>query len=213
MDEEHGPGQIRLGHRPLIVCDIDEVVLEFLTPLQAYLQAQDCDLLPRSFRLHGNIITTCDGLPVAHEAVDAHLEAFFASQDQWQTAVAEVGPTLQDLSQVADLVFLTAMPPRHRALRRALLDRLDLPYPLLATEEPKGPVVRALHGDRPLPAVFIDDIARNLHSVRESVPECLLINLMANKTFQAMAPDPGDGIVVARDWIHAAALIRDHIGA
>ncbi|WP_455854457.1 hypothetical protein [Ensifer canadensis] len=90
------------------------------------------------------------------------------------------------MSKQADIVFLTAMPPRHAAARRALLDRLDLPYPLLASEEPKGPIVQRLHAGRALPVVFIDDIARNLQSVQEHAPSCLLINLMANAEFRAL---------------------------
>ena len=45
-----------LSNRPLVVCDIDEVVLEFLTPFRNFLRASGLDLLPRSFRLHGNIV-------------------------------------------------------------------------------------------------------------------------------------------------------------
>ncbi len=44
------------------------------------------------------------------------------------------------------------------------------------------------------PLVFIDDIFVNLHSVKAHVPETLLINLMANDTFRALAPHPGDGV-------------------
>ena len=47
---------IQLADRPLIVCDIDEVVLEFLTPFSNFLRSCGRDLLPRSFRLNGNIV-------------------------------------------------------------------------------------------------------------------------------------------------------------
>ncbi|MGO8176430.1 hypothetical protein ACC764_39695, partial [Rhizobium ruizarguesonis] len=57
---------------------------------------------------------------------------------------------------------------------RRLLDRMGLLFPLLATEQPKGPIVNALHASRSIPVVFIDDMARNLHSVRDHVTDCLL---------------------------------------
>lgn len=206
LDLDH----IRLTDRPLIVCDIDEVVLEFLTPFRNFLRSSGRDLLPRSFRLHGNVVALDTGLPVEDAMTSDLLEAFFRLQDQWQTPADRVVETLADLSMDADVIFLTAMPPRHAGVRRALLDRHGLTYPLLASEEPKGPIIRRLHDARDVPLVFIDDILRNLQSVQTHVPDCLLINLMANAKFRAMAPDPGDGIAKADSWTDAATIIRTH---
>ncbi len=204
-------GHIRLSNRPLIVCDIDEVVLEFLTPFRNFLLSDGRDLLPRSFRLHGNVVLRDSGEQVADEVLDALLEEFFIRQEEWQTPAERAVETLESLGKDADIVFLTAMPPHHETIRRNLLDRLDLHYPLLATKSPKGPVVRSLHDDRTLPLAFVDDIARNLHSVRESAPQCLLVHLMANEDFRPFAPDPGEGVLKATDWDDAARLIRSHI--
>jgi hypothetical protein len=201
---------IRLQDRPLIVSDVDEVVLEFLTPFTAFLEAREHTLIPRSFRLSGNIVDRRSGKPISETAAEAVLDAFYAEQNQWQTPAMQAIETLEDLSGEADIVFLTAMPPRHAAVRRSLLDAVGLPYPLLASEEPKGPLVKRLHGERDLPLVFIDDILRNLHSVQEHAPACLLINLMANLEFRALAPAPGADIQVAADWPEAAKLIRAH---
>ncbi len=41
--------------RPLLVCDVDEVILEFLDPFHAYLESVEHRLHPDSFRLHGNV--------------------------------------------------------------------------------------------------------------------------------------------------------------
>ncbi|OBZ96298.1 hypothetical protein ADU59_08120 [Pararhizobium polonicum] len=201
---------IHLSDRPLIVCDIDEVVLEFLTPFRDFLRASGRDLLPRSFRLHGNVVQRDSGEPVADQMTTDLLEEFFVQQDAWQTPADRVVETLASLSADADIIFLTAMPPRHTGVRRALLDRHGLHYPLLASEEPKGPIIKRLHDARDVPLVFIDDILRNLQSVRTHAPECLLVNLMANADFRAMAPDPGDGILKADSWTDAAEIIRGH---
>lgn len=202
---------IRLTDRPLIVCDIDEVVLEFVTPFRNFLRSTGRDLLPRSFRLHGNVIELESGAPVEDAMTTDLLEEFFTLQDAWQTPADLVTETLADLSQDADVIFLTAMPPRHASLRRGLLDRHGLHYPLLASEEPKGPIVKRLHDARDVPLAFIDDILRNLQSVRTHAPDCLLVNLMANADFRAMAPEPGDGIVKADGWSDAADIIRKHM--
>ncbi|PYE35669.1 hypothetical protein C8J35_10248 [Rhizobium sp. PP-F2F-G38] len=202
---------IELTDRPLIVCDIDEVVLEFVTPFQNFLKSGGRELLPLSFRLHGNIVQLETGEPVPDAMVPTLLEDFFLTQDVWQTPASQVAETLADLSNEADIVFLTAMPPRHTEVRRQLLDRYGLSaYPLLATEAPKGPVVKQLHDARDVPVAFIDDILRNLESVREHAPDCLLIRLMANAEFLAMAPAPTQGIESAENWDDAARIIRRH---
>ncbi|OJG00241.1 hypothetical protein [Pararhizobium antarcticum] len=201
---------VTLTDRPLIICDIDEVVLEFLTPFRNFLRSSGHDLLARSFRLHGNIVLSADGLPIDDGLVDDLLEQFFTLQDQWQTPATLAVETLESLADEADLVFLTAMPPRHAAVRRSLLDHHRLHYPLLATEEPKGPVVQRLHDSRDVPVAFVDDILRNLHSVRSHAPQCLLVNVMANAEFRVFAPEPDDGIVKAADWTDVARIIRSH---
>jgi hypothetical protein len=213
LDETTDLDDVPLRDRPLIVCDIDEVVLEFLTPFTRYLQANGHDLLPRSFRLHGNVVSLQNGQAPDDAAVSAFLEDFFLTQDKWQTPAVRVVETLASLADDADIVFLTAMPPRHRPIRRTLLDGFGLHFPMIATEQPKGPVLAALHGDRPQPVVFLDDIARNLLSVGQAVPSCLLINLMANADFRPFLPAPSTGVVAADDWDAAAKLIRAHIGA
>ncbi|WP_081963908.1 hypothetical protein [Hoeflea sp. BAL378] len=210
-DAEHD--NIVLGERPLIVCDIDEVVLEFVTPFQAFLTANGHELRPTSFRLNGNVFSLDDGGETPADEVARLLEAFFTGQDAWQTPVLAAADSLARLSGEADIVFLTAMPPRHRAVRRRLLTLHGFDYPMIATEAAKGPAVLALHGSRTHPVVFIDDIFVNLQSVRQHVPGTLLLNLIANDIFRGLAPHPGEGVDIALDWPHAEELIRAHFAA
>lgn len=202
--------RVRLGDRPLMVCDIDEVVLEFLSPFTAFLRSHSFDLLPRSFRLHGNIVSLLDGSELDKAEVDSFEEVFFANQDLWQTPAEGAVETLHALSADADIVFVTAMPPRHQGVRRKYLDQLDLPFEMIATEQPKGPVVAKLHDRRSLPVAFIDDLQHNLLSVAEHVPECLLVTMMANADFKPFAPPPVGNILAASGWDHASELVRAH---
>ncbi|WP_377288356.1 hypothetical protein [Rhizobium sp. SG2393] len=203
----------QLRDRPLLVCDIDEVVLEFLGPFRRFLAASGLKLLPRSFRLHGNIVHINTGEPIPDDAVHPLIERFFEVQCDWQTPACDVAATLAALGEKADVVFLTAMPPRHHDLRRTLLNGFDLTFPMIATEEPKGPVVADLHRNRDLPLAFIDDIARNLASVGASVPQCLLVHLMADREFRALMPEPEAPVVCAEDWAGARLLVTNHFWA
>lgn len=203
---------LALRDRPLVVCDVDDVVLEFLAPFETYLAHGGAQLLPRSFRLHGNIISLETQLALEDQKVSQLIEDFFEAQERWQTPFAEAVDTLHALGNDADVVFLTAMPPRYAEQRRRLLDRLHLTFPMIATESPKGPVVKTMHEDRPLPVAFIDDMAHNLHSVGEHVEDCLLIHMMPESEIHRMAPKPGEHVRRARDWPHAGELLTAHFG-
>ena len=213
MSAELDISHIHLGDRPPIVCDVDDVVLQFIDPFQLYLKSLGHEFLPRSFRLHGNIVSLADELALDDQHVSWLILDFFEAQESWQTPVDPVVSTLERLSDDADVLFLTAMPPQFSAHRRRLLDRTGLTFPLLASEQPKGPIVQALHGGRDLPVIFIDDMARNLHSVREHVADCLLIHLMPDTPVHRFAPAAAGDIARARDWSHAAELIDQHLAA
>jgi hypothetical protein len=60
---------------------------------------------------------------------------------------------------------------------------------------------------------LIDDMARNLHSVKEHVADCLLIHLMPDSPVHRFAPAAAEDIMRARDWAHASELIDQHLAA
>lgn len=211
--QTRGASEVRLSERPLIICDVDEVALEFITPFTAFLRSHGQDLLPRSFRLTGNIVSLESGHETPADDVRVLLDAFFASQMDWQTPAHRVATSLAALNEFADIFFLTAMPVRHYDIRRALLDRHDLPFPLVATEQAKGPLIAKLHDSRSQPLFFIDDLAPNLHSAKQHAPTANLLHYMANDTFRAMAPDAGDDVKAASNWREIEEIISNRVDA
>ena len=195
------------NNRPLIVCDIDEVVLEFLTPFQSFLLAQDKELRANSFALHGNIFDLNSNTAVENQKVSSLIEDFFADQLNWQMLLPDVDLVLKELSQDMDVIFLTAMPPHHFEKRKTLLEQFELTFPLIATEDAKGPILKdanALVDDH---VFFIDDMIYNHHSVAEHAPDTHHISIMGNQEFKAIAPDLDDYIYDAENW----ADLKNHI--
>jgi hypothetical protein len=205
-------GLIARGTRPLIVCDVDEVVLEFIAPFQAWLGEQGLLLRTDTFRLHGNIVARDTLVACDNAAVGALIEAYFDCHDDWQRPVDGAADALSRLARDADIVLLTALPHRHRARRQALLARLAIPFPLVTTERAKGPAVLALRGDRDRPVAFIDDIAHNHASVAQCVPGAALIHFMAFAALRAVMPPLPAGVLIAADWRHIRALTAAHFG-
>jgi hypothetical protein len=193
--------------RPLLVLDVDEVLLEFVRPFIGFLGSRQLRFDTQSFRLHGNISEAATGAPVEHDGVSALLDEFFGLQADWQVAAEGAVETIAGLARDAEIVMLTAMPHRHRAIRRAHLDALGFPYPLLTTETAKGPAIRQLRGAHPRPVAFVDDIPHNLVSVRATVADAHLFHLMAHAEMRRLLPPLPDGVVITEGWADAGPKI------
>ncbi|WP_174801694.1 hypothetical protein [Martelella limonii] len=202
---------LKIGDRPLVVVDVDEVVLQFLEPFKAFLKANDHELVLRTFSLNGNVTSLETGAAIPDSGVGAFLSAFYDAQEDWQHPFETARETLEGISEIADVLLLTAMPPQHRDARRRLLARHGFRFPLIASEEPKGEVLRSLCARHPPALIFVDDMLYNCRSVSECLPGALTINLLINEDYRAMAPKTEAPSVVATGWNHADQLIRRHI--
>lgn len=198
--------------RPLLVLDVDDVILEFIRPFPRFLQELGYRLTLGDFRLTGNIFHMETGTAAEREQVTELLAAFFDAQHDWQTLTDGAADAMAAIARDAEIVLLTAMPHRHRDIRRRHLDALGLPYPLLTTEMSKGPAIRRLRGSTPRPVAFVDDMPHNLDSARDHVPDAHLFHLMAENALRALIPPPGDGIVVVDDWHDATPRIAAALG-
>ncbi|RWE36381.1 MAG: hypothetical protein EOS79_26110 [Mesorhizobium sp.] len=204
--------ELAADDRPLLVLDVDDVVLEFVRPFPHFLKSRGFQLTLASFRLTGNIAETASGRLIEQPEVSALLGDFFDAQADWQSITDGAVEALATLGQCAEIVLLTAMPHKHRAVRRAHLDTLGLNYPLLTTEMAKGPAIAKLRGARGRPVAFVDDQPTNLMSARNSVADAHLFHLMADNSLRAfLPPTPGD-IVSVENWREAAPKIAGALG-
>lgn len=204
--------ELSADDRPLLVLDVDDVVLEFIRPFPHFLKSRGYGLTLASFRLTGNIAETASGRLIEQPEVTALLGDFFDAQADWQSITDGAAEALARLGDRAEIIMLTAMPHRHRAVRRAHLDALGLNYPLLTTEMTKGPAVARLRGKSGRPVAFVDDQPHNLASVRESVTDANLFHLMADNSLRAFLPPVPDDVIVVEDWHEAAPKIVGALG-
>ena len=204
--------ELALDERPLLVLDVDDVVLEFIRPFPKFLESRGLHLTMASFRLTGNIADKATGRLVEQPQVTALLDEFFDGQADWQTITDGAAEALAKLAGQVEIVLLTAMFHRHRATRRAHLDQLGLPYPLLTTEMAKGPAVARLRGAKGRPVAFVDDQPNNLISARTSVPDAHLFHLMADNSLRQFLPPLPEDIVAVEDWHDAAPRIAAALG-
>ncbi|MCR4268587.1 hypothetical protein [Nitratireductor sp. ZSWI3] len=204
--------ELALSELPLLVLDVDDVILEFIRPFPVYLRSRGFELKFDSFALNGNIADLATGERVDRQTVSRLVDGFFEVQHDWQELAEDAAETIAGLAEAAEVVLLTAMPHRHRATRRALLDRFQLPYPLVTTERAKGPAIKLLRGPHPRPVAFVDDMYYNLVSVRDTVEDAHLFHLMADTSVRPLMPPLPEGIVQVDHWREAGPKIARALG-
>lgn len=190
---------LQTGNRPLIVSDIDEVVLNFVQPFKLYLDHYGYVLRTETYKLTGNVFAKGSDVPVEGPDVFNLLSGFFINQHEWQDLVEGALPALNRLSEHFDVVLLTAMPHAHRLERIAFMRRIGVTFPILTVESDKGHSVAHLAKGRPC-VVFIDDLAHNHDSVATHAPDTHLFQYMAFKEFDGALPLPPLHTQYHEDW-------------
>lgn len=198
--------------RPLIVCDVDEVILHMTTHLEDYLHARDLMFLKHEYRFTGNIAAKDSRVPLPGDDVRRHLLAFFEEVCHRQDMVAGADQALRALAIDWDIVFLTNLPGGHnKPVREKLLADMGMTFPVLTNSGPKGGAVAALAAGRPCPVVFIDDSPTNHTSVHASLPSALQIQFIADPRFRGSIDQAGHIDLLTGDWHETAAFIGDSL--
>lgn len=194
--------------RPLIITDADEVLFAFMAGLEGYLAGEGLSFEFASYAITGNV-RDADGIALPREAVREHLGIFFERHTEELEPVADAAETLAALSERAQVVVLSNVPPDQRAARERALARHGMPYPLIANTGVKGPVVRVLAERAAAPTVFIDDIPLNHSSVREHAPEVWRLHFVADPRLARLIPRAEDSHHRADRWPEARAFIEN----
>ena len=194
--------------RPLIICDVDEVVLQFVAPFEGFLGRQGLRLLKRSFALSGNIFDQASGEAVSGERTGALVHAFFESETGAQPRVHGAAEALADLSGHADILFLTNFPEAFREQRRKNLVDHGMPYPLHTNSGPKGKAAAQLAVAYSGEIFFLDDIGANLVSVRDHIPNATLIHFISDRLFFNLAPPVDEIDFKTKNWRDATNFIK-----
>ncbi|MEC9471182.1 MAG: hypothetical protein VYE69_20475 [Pseudomonadota bacterium] len=196
------------SNRPLIICDVDEVILHLIAHLEDYLYARDLAFLKYEYRLTGNIGRRDNGEPLSSDDVRRLLLEFFDEVSHRQDMVPGAGDALNALAQQWDVILLTNLPGGHnKPVREKLLTGLGITFPLLTNSGPKGGAVAALSRGRPEPVVFIDDSPTNHTSVNATLPSAVQIQFIADARFLQTTEKAGYIDLLSSDWQETAAFI------
>jgi hypothetical protein len=169
--------------RPLILCDVDEVVVHFLRGFEGWLDQNGLWLDPASFALNGNIRHKTTNQPLEEEKVGPAIMGFFEDLTHQLEAIDGAVPALNALSEHADIVMLTNLPSQFRDARVTNLQSHGLEFPVVTNSGPKGPAISTIAAEHSAPVVFIDDHTGYLKSASQHLASTHLIHFMQDERF------------------------------
>lgn len=193
--------------RPLIVCDADEVLLQFMMGLERFLDRHGCYMQLTSFRIHGNMRNRADDTPVENERVGELLSAFFAAETRHLDMVPGAAAALERLSRDAQIVILSNLPESSRDARIENLTGHGMAYPMIAGKGPKGEILKQMIAGFAQPVVFIDDLPPHIASVAGETPRVHRLHFVADARLARLLPKAPEAHARIDTWPEAAAWI------
>jgi hypothetical protein len=201
------------ARRPLVICDADEVLLQFLVGLERFLLRRNRKLVLKSFAIHGNVVDATSGETVTHDEVTELLKDFFKYDTEHLDPVPGAADALRALGLTAQIVILTNLPETSRETRRLHLASHGMDYPVIAGSGPKGPIVRDLIKGLKGPVVFIDDLPPHLTSVAQEAPRVHRLHFVADRRLARLIEPARDAHRRIDDWPNARTWIESVIMA
>ena len=194
--------------RPLLICDVDEVVLHLVDPFVKVLEERGYKLKSHSFKLTGNVFDAKTGREATQDEVWNGLVQLFEEQAQRQEIVEGAVNELNKLSADIDILFLTNMPHPFGDIRRSYLRESGLDFPLITNSKSKVPAMLQLQRHCHAAVGFIDDTPQNLNQVREGMENVHLFHFMANDTFREMAGSIEGAHISSGNWSETSEKIQ-----
>ncbi len=195
------------GRRPLIICDVDEVIFHFLAGLENHLAQHQCWLDPASFALTGNIRHSSTNEPVSQQRVGELLFGFFDQRAHNLKPIAGAQQALHALAAHCDIVLLTNIPRDYLDQRQQNLKNEGFDYPIVINRGGKGNAVARLNQNAGRPTFFLDDSPANIESVANSAPETILIHFMQDQRFRKVIPPLPQAGLQADSWAQTRIFI------
>lgn len=199
--------------RPLVVCDVDEVLAAFMADFDAFLRARALYFSYASYSLAGNIRRRDDDRPIDGEEIRALIANFFVARTEALAPVPGAAEALRALARRAQIVVLSNIPEAQRAARARWLDRHGFAYPLIANSGAKGPAVAELAARAAAPCFFIDDSPRHHRAVAEIAAGVRRLHFVADTRLARLFDPPPECHHRLDSWAALRATIEAELAA
>jgi hypothetical protein len=174
--------------RPLLICDVDEVIVHFTQGFESFLAERGLWLEAKSLALFGNVKTIADNHVIAEETVSHLIDSFFGERTKHMDPIEGAIEALQSFAPLANIVLLTNLPHFAREDRVTNLQNLGLEYPVISNSGPKGPAIKNLAARTKRAVVFVDDSPHFIQSAYDHAPHLNLVHFLHDERFAVHTP-------------------------
>lgn len=194
--------------RPLVICDVDEVIVHFTRDFEDFLAERNYLLETTDLRNLQTAVRPVHGGPKLTDVATIDLvDKFFELRTRTMKPIDRAVEGLRLLSQHADVVMLTNLPHSAGDHRRENLASLGLPFPVITNSGPKGPAINLMAAKVNAPVVFIDDSPGFIASAYEHAPHVHLVHFVQDASV-SKATRSFDFVGL---YTHSWDVIVDHV--
>lgn len=169
--------------RPLVICDVDEVVVHFTRDFEDFLGGRGLWLDTSISLFSSNIRNQKTQTLLSPEDIEKTVVQFFAERTLGMETIDGAVESLHSIEKSADVVMLTNLPHEAGDDRRANLAGHGLNFPVVTNSGPKGPAIQKIASQVSAPVVFIDDSPGFITSAFHHAPEVHLIHFLHDERY------------------------------
>lgn len=171
--------------KPLIVCDADEVIFDFMYSFEKYLHAKNLYFNWKSYALEGNILNDKNEVLNRSQITDT-INSFFMNKTESMSLVEGAVNSLQILSKKHKIIILSNIPFKFYEKRKVALKKCGINFPFFANTGPKGKAVKYLSDIHKGKIWFIDDSPYQIKSVKLEEKNVNTILFVGNSKLEAL---------------------------
>ena len=169
--------------RPLVICDVDEVVVHFTRDFEDFLGGLGLVLDTSRMLFSGNIREQKSQEFLDAEEGEKIVGQFFAERTLEMQTIDGAVEALRNIGKSADVVMLSNLPHEAGDDRRANLAGHGLNFPVVTNSGPKGPAIQKIASQVSAPVVFIDDSPGFITSAFHHAPDVHLIHFLHDERY------------------------------
>ena len=171
------------SNRPLVICDVDEVVVHFTREFEDFLGGMGLVLDTSRMLFSGNIRKQTSQEFLDAEEGEKVVGQFFAERTLEMQTIEGAVEALHSIGKSADVIMLTNLPHEAGDDRRANLAGHGLNFPVVTNSGPKGPAIQKIASQVTAPVVFIDDSPGFITSAFHHAPDVHLIHFLHDERY------------------------------
>jgi len=173
------------NNKPLLVCDADEVIFDFMTSFESYLNRQNLFFSWSSYALEGNILDK-NKKEIHKDFIKEIINDFFKANTATMNLMNGAKKSIKKLSSTFNIIVLSNIPYDFYDARLKALKKNNLNFPFYANKGPKGIAMKKIALEFKNNIWFIDDSPFQIKSVQLAEKRIKTILFVGNSKLEKL---------------------------